>query len=87
MNHKAKATCPKGHTFEWGTCAGQVKKLFGGTKVCGSKGFVEAWGSGGREAVQCIGCKTVYESGTCPECGARVAVSEFKKKGLYAKLG
>jgi len=34
VNHKATATCTNGHTVEWGSCKGQVKKLFGGTREC-----------------------------------------------------
>ena len=97
MNHKASARCANGHQLEWGSCKAEVKKLFGGTKECGSKGFEQIYGDGSRLsvsfddrpfiAVQCVGCKTVFRSTTCPACGVEVPVSLFRKKGLLANLG
>ena len=83
MNHKASATCPNGHKVEFGTCQMEVNKLFGGTKICNSKGYVEL----SVDEVQCIGCKTVYTHKTCPQCGAKILISQFRKKGFFAKLG
>jgi hypothetical protein len=83
MNHKASAICPKGHEVELGTCQMEVKRIFGGTKICGSKGYVEL----SVDEVQCQGCKTIYASKKCPICGAEIPLSSFRKKGLYAKLG
>jgi len=83
MNHKAVATCSNGHTFEFGPCQAEVKKFFGGTKICGSKGYEEI----NSDEVQCIGCKLIYTYKTCPNCNAEVPIASFKKKGLYAKLG
>ena len=97
MNHKASATCKNGHTFEWGSCTTQVKKLLGGSKECGSKGFEQIYGDGRTAtvsfdsdawtAVRCVGCKGVFTSKKCPTCGVEVPVTAFKKKGLFAKLG
>lgn len=84
MNHKASARCKNGHTFELGTCKAEVKKLFGGTKVCGSKGFDQDYSAG---TIRCVGCHTVYSSIQCPQCGERVPIREFEKKGFTAKLG
>lgn len=83
MNHKAVATCSNGHTFEFGICQVEVKKMFGGTKLCASKGFEEI----GNGQVQCVGCNTIYSSKPCPECGEEVPITNFKSKGLFAKLG
>ena len=83
MNYKAVATCSNGHTFELGPCKAEVKKFFGGTKVCESKGYVEI----NSDEVQCIGCKIIYTHKFCPQCNEKVAISSFKKKGFYAKLG
>ena len=83
MNHKASATCSNGHEVEFGTCDVEVKKLFGGTKICGSKGYIEL----SSDEVQCMGCKTVIAEKRCPVCGVPIPVSSFRRKGLYAKLG
>lgn len=97
MNDKASAQCKNGHSLEWGPCRAVVKKLFGGTKTCGSKGFEQIYADGtaltasfGDQPfvrVRCVGCKTEYTSTKCPECGVDVSVSVFKKKGFFAKLG
>ena len=97
MNHKASATCKNGHTVEWGSCTAQVKRVFGGTKECGSKGFEQIYGSGRTATVsfdsdawtevRCVGCKGVFNSKKCPTCGDEIPVTAFKKKGLFAKLG
>ena len=97
MNHKATATCPNGHTVEWGSCKRQVKKLFGGTKECGMKRFeqiysdgrttVVSFGNDRWNAVRCMSCGTVFEATTCSQCGGSVPVSAFEKKGFFAKLG
>jgi hypothetical protein len=97
MNHKATAKCKNGHTLEWGSCRGEVKKLFGGTKTCGMKAFDQIYSDGSRatvsfddrrwNAVQCRSCHAVFTSTTCPQCGAEVPVTAFEKKGLFAKLG
>lgn len=84
MNHKASATCKNGHTFELGICKAEVKKLFGGRKVCGSKGFEQYYSAG---TIRCVGCHRVYSSIPCPQCGDRVPIPSFEKKGLVAKLG
>jgi hypothetical protein len=97
VNHKAKATCSNGHTFEWGACKGQVKKLFGGTKECGMKRFEQIYSDGRApatvsfdgdrwNAVRCMSCGTVFTSTRCATCGVEVPVSSFEKKGFYAKL-
>lgn len=83
MNHKASATCSNGHTFEFGTCQEEVKKFFGGTKICESKGFEEI----NSNEVRCMGCKIIYSYKICPQCNEKVPISSFKKKGFYAKLG
>lgn len=83
MNHKASATCPNGHKVEFGTCQIEVQKMFGGTKICGSKGFEEL----SRGEVGCIGCKTIIRSRNCPTCNASIPVSQFERKGFFAKLG
>jgi hypothetical protein len=97
MNHKASATCKNGHTVEWGSCTAPVKKMFGGTKVCGSKGFEQFYDDGHTatvsfdnevwSAVRCLGCGAVFMSRQCPTCSDTVPVSAFRKKGLLAKLG
>ena len=97
MNHKASAQCQNGHTVEWGACAAVVKSLFGGAKVCGSKGFEQLYADGRTAtvsfdkqpwaAVRCLGCKGIFMSRPCPTCGASVPASAFRKKGLHAKLG
>ena len=97
MNSKAIGRCSNGHTFAWGACRREKKKLFGGTKVCGSHGFEQIYAGGSRLAVsfddrqwvevQCVGCKTISKSTTCPECGVEVPVHAFRKKGLAANLG
>ena len=97
MNHRASAKCKNGHTLEWGSCTAPVKKRFGGTKVCGSKGFEQFYDDGRTaivsfdkeawSAVRCLGCKGIFMSMKCPACGETVPVSAFKKKGLLAKLG
>jgi rRNA maturation endonuclease Nob1 len=83
MNHKASAVCANGHEIELGQCQVEVKKLFGGTKICNSKGYEEL----SSDEVKCMGCKTVFEFKTCPTCGVKVPVQNFKKKGIYANLG
>jgi hypothetical protein len=83
MNHKASATCPNGHVVEFGPCQIEVKRLFGGTKACGSKGYVEL----SQDAVECQGCKTVIQAKTCPVCNASIPIAAFQKKGIFAKLG
>lgn len=83
MNHKASATCPNGHAVEFGPCQIEVKKMFGGTKTCGSKGYVEL----SQDEVQCQGCKTIIEAKSCPVCNASIPVAAFQKKGIFAKLG
>ncbi len=97
MNHKASATCPNGHEFEWGQCEGEVKKMFGGTKQCGAKLFEQVYADGSSQtvsfddrswiAVECVRCHAIFESKACPECGEEVPVTEFKKKGFFSKLG
>src|SRR5437879_1595188 len=97
MNHKASARCQNGHSLEWGSCRAEVKKLFGGTKTCGSKGFEQIYSDGKTltvsfdsrrwNAVRCIGCKTVFNSTTCPQCGVEVPATAFEKKGFMANLG
>ena len=97
MNHKAIACCSNGHTLEWGTCKGEKKKLFGGTKTCGSRGFDQIYADGSSLSVsfddrpfikiRCIGCHTEFTSTRCPECGIDVPVSSFRKKGFLANLG
>jgi len=97
MNHKATATCRQGHTFEWGSCRGQVKKLFGGIKTCGMKGFEQIYSDGRTttvsfgdepwDAARCTTCGSVFTSTTCSQCGVEVPVTAFHKKGLFARLG
>lgn len=97
MNHKASAKCANGHTVEWGSCRGQVKRLLGGTKECGMKAFDQIYSDGSRttvsfddrrwNAVQCRSCHTVFTSTTCPQCGVEVPVTAFEKKGFLANLG
>ena len=97
MNHKATAQCKNGHSLEWGSCKAEVKKLFGGTKVCGSKGFEQlyadgtvltvSFGNAPWVKVRCVGCKTEFASTKCPQCGVEVPVSAFGKKGLTARMG
>lgn len=97
MNHKAVAECPKGHTFEWGACKAKVKGFFGGEKECGSRLFEQIYEDGTAltvsfddapwVAARCVKCHTLFNSVECPECGASVPASAFKKKGLFAKLG
>jgi hypothetical protein len=97
MNHKATATCSNGHTFQWGTCKAQKNRLFGGTKICGSHAFEQIYEDGSRLTVsfddrpftkiQCVGCKTVFTTTTCPQCGVDVPVSAIQKKGFAAHLG
>lgn len=97
MNHKASAKCKNGHTVEWGKCTAPVKKFFGGTKACGSRSFEQFYDDGrvatvsfdkeSWSAVRCLGCKGVFMNRKCQHCGDSVPVSEFKKKGLLAKLG
>jgi hypothetical protein len=97
MNHKASAKCKSGHTVEWGSCMALVKRMFGGTKVCGSRGFEQFYDDGRTatvsfdkeawSAVRCLGCKGIFMSRKCPTCGESVPVSAFRKKGLLAKLG
>lgn len=40
-----------GPTFEWGTCKGAKKKLFGGTTVCGARGFEQVYADRSRLTV------------------------------------
>lgn len=97
MNHKASAECKNGHSFEFGPCGAQVKKLFGGTKDCGCKAFEQIYDDRRRatvsfddkswNAAQCSACKTVHTERTCPHCGDVVPMTAFKKKGLFSKLG
>ena len=97
MNNKATAQCSNGHTFEWGTCKGTKKKLFGGTQVCGARGFEQVYADGSRLSVSfddrpfvsiwCGSCKTEFTSTPCPQCGVEVPASAFRKKGLLANLG
>jgi hypothetical protein len=97
MNSKATARCSNGHVFEWGPCKGEKQKLFGGTKPCGSHGFEQIYADGKRltvsfddrpwVAVQCVGCKGIFERTACPECGVDVPASAFRKKGVAANLG
>ena len=97
MNHKAEGTCPDGHKVKWGSCEVEVQKRFGGTKKCGSCLFEQIYADGTKltvsfddrkwNAVQCKKCETVFENKDCPECGKAIPASEFKKKGLWAKLG
>jgi hypothetical protein len=89
--------CPNGHKVEWGKCPAQVKGFFGGQKECGSRLFEQIYSDGStltvsfddREwnAVQCVKCKEVYTEKPCPECGAKIPVSSFRKKGFFSKLG
>jgi hypothetical protein len=83
MNHKATASCPNGHNSELGQCDNEVKKFFGGTKVCGSKGYTEL----SKDEIQCVGCKIIYNTKKCSVCGVEIPVSGFQKKGVFAKLG
>jgi hypothetical protein len=97
MNHKATATCKNGHKVEWETCKAKVKKLFGGEKDCGMRGFEQIYADGrsttvsfGNEpwnAILCKSCNTVFTHSVCPQCGVEIPVSAFEKKGLFAKLG
>jgi hypothetical protein len=97
MNYKASATCNNGHPVEWGSCTSVVKKRFGGTKTCGSKGFEQLYDSGRTaivsfdketwSAVRCLGCDAIFMSRKCPICDESVPVTAFRKKGLLAKLG
>jgi hypothetical protein len=97
MNHKATATCPQGHTVEWGSCKGHVKKLFGGIKICGMKGFEQIYSDGHMttvsfgndpwDPVRCTTCGSVFTSTNWPQCGVGVPVTAFHKKGLFARLG
>jgi len=97
MNHIALATCSNGAYHRVGSCTAQVKKLFGGTKECGSKGFEQIYGDGRTAtvsfdseswtAIRCVGCKGVFTSKKCPTCGVEIPATAFKKKGLFAKLG
>jgi len=97
MNHRASAKCEKGHEVEWGSCTALVKKVFGGTKECGSKSFEQFYDDGRTatvsfdkeawSAVRCQGCRGIFMSRKCPICGESVSVRVFKKKGLLAKLG
>ena len=82
MNHKASTKCPKGHEVEFGSCQAEVKKLFGGTKICSSKGYEKL----SSDEVKCVGCNTVYTYKTCPQCGSKIPLSQFEKKGLYPSL-
>lgn len=96
MNHKASAECKNGHSFEFGSCNAQVKKVFG-IKTCGCNAFEQtntrghtttvSFGDEPWIEVRCMKCKTVYTSRPCPRCGEEVPMSAFKKKGLWAKLG
>lgn len=96
MNHKATATCSNGHTTEWGSCKGQVKKLFGGTKECGMKRFEQIYSDGRAatvsfdkdrwNAVRCMSCGTVFTITHCATCGVEVPVPAFEKKGFFANL-
>jgi len=83
MNHKATAVCSKGHKVEFGSCQAQRNKLFGGIKVCGSKGYVQP----SQNEVQCVNCRLIYSSKRCPTCGVDIPVSHFKKESLFSKLG
>ncbi len=97
MNHKATAPCKNGHAVVWGSCTAQVKRLFGGSKECRSKGFEQLYGNGRTAtisfddepwtAVRCVGCKTVFTSTRCPTCGEEIPVSAFRKAGVVANLG
>src|SRR5579884_1858968 len=78
VNYKASARCANGHIFELGTCKVEVKKLFGGTKLCGSKGFEQDYAAG---TIRCSGCHTVFKTIACPECGDQVPIKSFEKKG------
>jgi hypothetical protein len=83
--------------LEWGICTAFVRKRFGGTKECGSKGFEQFYDSGRTatvsfdkeawSAVRCLGCRGIFMSRKCPVCGESVPVSAFKKKGWLATLG
>ena len=87
MNHKWVAQCPEGHTTFSGTCKAEVRKFFGGTKVCGSKGFDQAFGGGGIVSIRCLGCKTVYTHLECETCGREIPVSAYNRKGVMSHLG
>jgi hypothetical protein len=96
MNHKASAECKNGHSFEFGSCSAQVKKLFGGTKDCSCKRFEQIYNDGRTtivsfdnmpwNAVVCLECKTEHTSRPCPHCGEILPITAFKKKGLFSKL-
>jgi len=97
MNHRAVGHCPKGHTFKLGSCTAQVKRFFGGTKACGSKLFEQlctdgtaltvTFDNGLFVALRCVKCHTELDTILCPECGAVVSVSAFRKEGFLSKLG
>lgn len=72
MNHKATAKCPNGHITEFGTCTKEVTKFFGGTKICGSKGFDEIYS----DSLQCVGCNTIFQYKFCLICGKEIPITE-----------
>jgi len=82
VNHKASAKCSKGHDVEFGSCQAEVKGLLG-TRTCGCKLF-DVTPDG--EAT-CVKCGTNCKSRSCPVCNEKIPISDFKKKGFWAKLG
>ena len=75
-NHKSQGQCTScGKTIILGTCTHMKRGLFGGEKVCGSKGF--EWND---KTLVCVGCNSAYSEITCPECNKSTPVTIFEPK-------
>lgn len=82
MIHKAKATCPNGHTVEFGPCNKEITRFLFLKSVCTSVDHEVV----SRDEIQCQRCKTIHMARICPECGEPVPVSKFRQKSLIERL-
>jgi hypothetical protein len=80
LDHKAFATCAKGHSIEFGSCRAEIKNFNGKSIRCVSTRYIQI----SPDEVQCVSCKSTYRAKTCPVCNIKIPVKDFRK--LYLKL-
>lgn len=80
MDYKAFATCTNGHRIEFGSCRAEIKNYDGKSIRCVSTRYLQI----SPHEVQCVSCKNVYRTKTCPVCNTAIPVKNFRR--LYLKL-
>jgi len=82
MIHKARTTCPNGHSVEFGPCNKEFTRLFFFKSVCASTDHEVI----SPDEIECQRCHTVHIARMCSKCGEPVPVSKFKQKSLTDRL-